>query len=72
MAGKTGTTFLAGEGGYQNRYVSSFVGIAPLTSPRFIVAVVIHDTHVKHTWAAMSGPVFEKLWKEHCECTQYA
>ena len=63
VAGKTGTSFLAGEGGYQkNRYISSFVGIAPLTNPRFIVAVVLHDAHGKlHQGGDVSGPVFERI-----------
>jgi cell division protein FtsI (penicillin-binding protein 3) len=63
VAGKTGTSVMAGEGGYQkHRYISSFVGIAPLTNPRFVVAVVIHDPHGKVYYGGdVSGPVFEKI-----------
>lgn len=63
VAGKTGTSWLAGEGGYQkHRYTSSFVGIAPLSDPRLVVAVVIHDPQGKHYLGGeVSGPVFEKI-----------
>lgn len=63
VAGKTGTALLAGVGGYQkHRYTSSFVGIAPVSHPRFIVAIVIHDPQGKHYYGGMvSGPVFEKI-----------
>jgi cell division protein FtsI (penicillin-binding protein 3) len=63
VAGKTGTSRTAGEGGYQkHNFTSSFVGIAPLTHPRFVVAVVIHDPQGKHYHGgAVSGPVFSKI-----------
>ncbi|RDI44771.1 peptidoglycan D,D-transpeptidase FtsI family protein [Aquicella lusitana] len=63
VAGKTGTSKIAGEGGYkEKRYTSSFVGIAPLSNPRLVVAVVIHDPQGKHYYGGqVSGPVFEKI-----------
>jgi cell division protein FtsI (penicillin-binding protein 3) len=63
VAAKTGTTKMAGEGGYQkHHYISSFVGIAPVTKPRLIVTVVIHDPHGKHYYGGLvSGPVFKKI-----------
>jgi cell division protein FtsI (penicillin-binding protein 3) len=63
VAGKTGTSLMAGDGGYQkHRYISSFVGIAPVTDPRFVVLVVIHDPHGKVYYGGdVSGPVFEKI-----------
>lgn len=63
VAGKTGTAKKAGEGGYQQRhYTSSFVGIAPLSNPRLIVAVVIHDPKGKVYYGGLvSGPVFERI-----------
>lgn len=63
VGGKTGTALLAGEGGYQkHRYTSSFVGIAPLTSPRFVVAVVIHDPKGKKYYGAdVAAPVFQQI-----------
>jgi cell division protein FtsI (penicillin-binding protein 3) len=63
VAGKTGTSKLTGQGGYQpHHYNASFVGIAPLADPRFVVAVVIHDPQGKHYYGGeVSAPVFEKI-----------
>lgn len=63
VAGKTGTAVLAGEGGYQqHHYTSSFVGIAPVSQPRLVVAVVIRDPKGKNYYGALvSAPVFEKV-----------
>lgn len=63
VAGKTGTAYKAGAHGYDyHRFTASFVGIAPLTNPRVIVAVVIHEPKGKqHLGGYVSGPVFEKI-----------
>jgi len=66
VAGKTGTAIKVGEHGYQkHRYMSSFVGIAPLTNPRLVVAVVINDPQGKNYYGGMvCGPVFEKIMED--------
>jgi cell division protein FtsI (penicillin-binding protein 3) len=63
VAGKTGTTKMLSAHGYEkHRYISSFVGIAPLTHPRFIVTVVIHDPQGKeYHGGSVAGPVFQKV-----------
>lgn len=63
VAGKTGTALMAGVHGYQkHHYTSTFVGIAPVSNPRLIVAVVLHDPKGKHYYASfVSAPVFEKI-----------
>lgn len=63
VAGKTGTAKKVGIGGYEkHRYTSSFVGIAPLTSPKLLVAVVIHDPQGKYYYGGqVSGPIFERI-----------
>ena len=63
VAGKTGTAKLVGKNGYEkHRYTSMFIGLAPLTNPRFVVAVVIHDPQGKHYYGGtVSGPVFSKI-----------
>jgi cell division protein FtsI (penicillin-binding protein 3) len=44
VAGKTGTARIAGPDGYDSkRHVASFVGIAPATRPKLVVAVVINE-----------------------------
>ena len=66
VAGKTGTAEMVGQHGYQkHRNTSTFVGIAPLTNPRFIVAVVMHDPQGKNTFGGeVSGPVFSHIMEE--------
>lgn len=63
IAGKTGTANIAGKGGYdKQRYVSSFVGIAPVSDPRLIVAVVIKDPRgTQHLGGVVAAPVFSKV-----------
>lgn len=63
VAGKTGTTKIASVHGYEkHRYIASFVGVAPLTDPKFIVTVVIHDPQGgQYHGGSVSGPVFEKI-----------
>lgn len=62
VAGKTGTAYIATSNGYdRHRYMSSFVGIAPVTHPRFVVAVVIRDPKGQHFGALVAAPVFAKV-----------
>lgn len=62
VAGKTGTSKLLGAHGYERRYTSSFIGIAPVSNPRFVVAVVIRDPRGKVYYGAdVSAPVFERI-----------
>lgn len=63
VAGKTGTSKKVGAGGYErHRYVSSFVGVAPLTNPRLVIAVVINDPRGKQYYGGyVSGPVFSRI-----------
>lgn len=66
VAGKTGTSLIAGNGGYQkHRYHSSFVGIAPVSHPRFVVAVVVQDPQGKNYYGGdVAGPIFSKVMEE--------
>lgn len=63
VAGKTGTSRVAGKKGYEeNRHIASFVGIAPVSNPRLIVAVFIHEpTHNGYYGAAVAAPLFAKV-----------
>jgi len=62
VAGKTGTAYIATSHGYdKHRYMSSFVGIAPATRPRFVVAVVIRDPKGQHFGGLVAAPVFAKV-----------
>lgn len=63
VAGKTGTARIAGKKGYEaNRHIASFVGIAPASNPRLIVAVVIHEpSRMGYYGGAVAAPLFAKV-----------
>jgi len=63
VAGKTGTARVAGKKGYgELRYLSSFVGIAPVSNPRLIVAVFIHEpSKGGYYGAAVAAPLFANV-----------
>lgn len=62
VAGKTGTAYIATAKGYnKHRYVSSFVGIAPASDPKLVVAVVVRDPKGQHFGAIVAAPIFAKV-----------
>ncbi len=62
VAGKTGTAHKLEGGHYVNRYVASFVGIAPVSSPRLIVAVMIDEPSGKEYYGGqVAAPVFSRV-----------
>ncbi|AHE67669.1 cell division protein FtsI/penicillin-binding protein 2 [Legionella oakridgensis ATCC 33761 = DSM 21215] len=63
VAGKTGTARIAGKHGYEEkRHIASFVGIAPASQPRLIVAVVIHEpSRLSYYGGAVAAPLFAKV-----------
>jgi cell division protein FtsI (penicillin-binding protein 3) len=63
VAGKTGTAHkLEGRGYATDRYVSSFVGMAPASRPRIIIAVMIDEPSAgQHYGGAVAAPVFSQV-----------
>jgi cell division protein FtsI (penicillin-binding protein 3) len=62
VAGKTGTAHKLEDGRYVNHYVASFVGFAPVSNPRLIVAVMIDDPGGKEYYGGeVAAPVFSKV-----------
>jgi cell division protein FtsI (penicillin-binding protein 3) len=62
VAGKTGTAHKLEGGVYANKYVSSFVGFAPASDPRLIVAVMIDEpTAGKYYGGEVAAPVFSNV-----------
>jgi len=63
VAGKTGTAHkLEGRGYAPNKYVSSFVGFAPASKPRLIVAVMIDEPGGgKYYGGDVAAPVFANV-----------
>ena len=59
VAGKTGTSHKLAAGKYINKYVASFVGFAPASDPRIIIAVMVDDpSNGKHYAGDVAAPVF--------------
>ncbi|MER0214917.1 MULTISPECIES: peptidoglycan D,D-transpeptidase FtsI family protein [Nitrosomonas] len=63
VAGKTGTAHKLIDGQYANkRYISTFVGYAPASNPRLIIAVMIDEPSAgKYFGGAVAAPVFSKV-----------
>ena len=63
IAGKTGTAHIAKpQGGYyKDRYFSVFVGIAPVTNPELVVAVMIKNPHGLYYGGSVAAPAFAKI-----------
>ena len=62
VAGKTGTSHKLENGHYINRYIASFVGLAPASSPRLIVAVMINEPSGEQYYGGqVAAPVFSNV-----------
>lgn len=62
VAGKTGTAHkLEGKGYASDKYVSSFVGFAPVSAPRLIVAVMIDEPLGQYYGGTVAAPVFAEV-----------
>jgi len=66
VAGKTGTAHkLEGKGYAGDRYVSSFIGIAPASDPRLLVAVMIDEPSAgEYYGGVVAAPVFSQVMSE--------
>jgi cell division protein FtsI (penicillin-binding protein 3) len=64
VAGKTGTAEKIGaNGAYEkNKNIGSFVGLAPVSNPRIIMAVMIDEPSIgSHYGGAVAAPVFSSV-----------
>jgi len=63
VAGKTGTARVAGKKGYESsRHLASFVGIAPVSSPRLLVVILIQEPSRQGYYAAqVAAPLFASV-----------
>lgn len=60
-AGKTGTAYKVEHGKYVKKYVASFVGFAPVSNPRLIVAVMVDEPSEGHFGGDVAAPVFSAV-----------
>ena len=63
VAGKTGTAHKLENGGYAaHKYVASFVGFAPASDPRLVIAVMIDEPSAgQYYGGAVAAPVFAQV-----------
>ena len=63
VAGKTGTAHKQENGAYApDKYLSSFVGFAPVSAPRLVVAVMLDEPSAgQHYGGAVAAPVFSQV-----------
>jgi cell division protein FtsI (penicillin-binding protein 3) len=63
VAGKTGTAHKQENGGYAaDKYIASFVGLAPVSAPRVVIAVMIDEPAAgQHYGGAVAAPVFAQV-----------
>jgi cell division protein FtsI (penicillin-binding protein 3) len=63
VGGKTGTAYKhVGRGYDRSKYRASFIGLAPMSNPRVIVAVSVDEPTVgSHYGGAVAGPVFAAI-----------
>jgi cell division protein FtsI (penicillin-binding protein 3) len=62
VGGKTGTALKVIGGRYVNKYVASFVGFAPVSNPRIIVAVMVDEPSAYgHYGGVVAAPVFAAI-----------
>lgn len=62
VGGKTGTAYKVEGGVYAHKYVASFVGIAPISDPRLVVAVMIDEpSGGAHYGGDVAGPAFSQI-----------
>jgi cell division protein FtsI (penicillin-binding protein 3) len=63
VAGKTGTAHKLEQGGYaRDKYMSSFVGFAPASAPRLVVAVMLDEPSAgQYYGGVVAAPVFSQV-----------
>ena len=64
VAGKTGTAQKPGPNGYTTgKYVASFVGMVPVSKPRFVVLVTVDEPHGSIFGGVVAAPAFAQIAK---------
>lgn len=65
VTGKTGTARIVGAKGYEkHHYNSIFIGIAPASRPRLVVAVILHDPKGRLYYGGYTaGPIFSHVMR---------
>ena len=73
VAGKTSTAHKPVAGRYTNRYISGFVGFAPLSDPRIVVAVMVDEpSEGGYYGGRVAAPVFAAVARDTLQALNVA
>ncbi|MEO7995591.1 MAG: penicillin-binding transpeptidase domain-containing protein, partial [bacterium] len=61
VAGKTGTAWKSGVGGYTTQYLSSFLGYAPAETPRYTMIVMCDNPRKDRFGGLAAAPIFQEI-----------
>ncbi|GAA0680701.1 peptidoglycan D,D-transpeptidase FtsI [Marinobacterium maritimum] len=63
VGGKTGTVHKASGGGYaEDKYVSVFTGVVPISNPRFVIAVMVDNPKGQEYYGGLvAAPIFSRI-----------
>jgi cell division protein FtsI/penicillin-binding protein 2 len=62
LAGKTGTSEIANEGGYSNtKFIASFVGFAPAMKPGLLTVIVVDEPKGSYYGGEVAAPAFGQI-----------
>lgn len=67
VGGKTGTAHKIradGKGYSSNEYRALFVGVAPISQPRFVLAVVVENPVGRYFGGLVAAPIFQRIMSE--------
>jgi len=64
VGGKTGTSLIAVDGAYTENHMASFIGMAPISEPRLIVAVVVDSPIHGYTGGLAAAPGFAEIMEK--------
>ncbi len=59
--GKTGTAQIAEHGHYGSKFVASFVGMAPMSKPEFVILVAVTAPQGQHYGGEVAAPIFKEI-----------
>lgn len=67
IGGKTGTANIASKKGYEDAYISSFVGMAPIDDPQVTILVIVERPSGNYYAAETAAPVAQLMFRNTLE-----
>lgn len=61
IAGKTGTAYIPGKGGYTEEMIHTFVGLAPVSDPKFVILMKLDRPQIGELAGLTVVPAFREL-----------